>query len=298
VTLAARCAARSDIGRLRQTNEDAYLVRAPLFAVADGMGGAQAGEVASRIALETLVELVPVPLPDDPQTAADALAAAVAAANSRIHELATSQVSRAGMGTTLTALQLAGHTAQLAHIGDSRAYLCRRGDLEQISEDHSLVAEMVREGYLTSEQAAAHPHRSILSRALGTEPSAAVDLRAVDVQPGDVLLLCSDGLTSAVEDGRLAELLAVGEPAEVVDALVGEALANGGPDNITAVVVRVVEAAEGPEQQEEAGSAAAAELGGAASPTAGADDPGLSGGRRQRPRRWLWKLVAAAWVTP
>jgi protein phosphatase len=243
VTLAARYAARSDIGLNRQTNEDAWLVRPPLFAVADGMGGAQAGEVASRVALQTLSGAAVTIDPRDRAAAGEALLAAAHQANRRVWELSREYPSQAGMGTTLTALVLCPSGARLVHIGDSRAYVVRGGELMQITDDHSLVAEMVRSGELAEGQAPGHPLRSVLSRALGTEPEPQIDLLDVDLESGDVVLLCSDGLTGPVPAGRIAELLGRDDPEAAAEALVTAALDAGGPDNITVVVIRLEEAA-------------------------------------------------------
>jgi len=189
VTLVARPGALTDIGLHRKTNEDTFVVTPPLFAVCDGMGGAQAGEVASGLAAETLAAAVADGRP---------LLAAAEQANAAVFQCANDDIDHSGMGTTLTAVVLAGDTGHFAHIGDSRAYLLRDGALEQLSDDHSLVGEMVRDGRLSEEEAASHPHRSILSRALGTEPLARIDEFEVDLRAGDVLLLCSDGLSGAV----------------------------------------------------------------------------------------------------
>jgi PPM family protein phosphatase len=291
VMLATRSAALSDIGLHRQTNEDAFLERPPLFAVADGMGGARAGEVASSIAVDTLAGLAVA----EPEAAAEALLDAVQTANSRIYELSTSDRERAGMGTTLTALLWLGDGGLIAHIGDSRAYLLSDGALRQITDDHSLVAEMVREGRMTAEQAAAHPHRSILSRALGTEAQAAVDCLRVGLRRGDVVLLCSDGLSGPVTRERIAELLALPDPRETVRRLVREARDRGGPDNITAVVVHVVEASERPvaanaDTLEVEVPALEDPLPRADDPPVRADDPPAPEPRR---RRWLWSRATA-----
>jgi len=244
VSLVARHAALTDIGRQRQTNEDSLLAAPPLFAVADGMGGARAGEVASRLAIEALDELVRTEAPDA-EDAAASLAEAAAEANRRIYAAAGSERALRGMGTTLTALLLRDDRGHLAHVGDSRAYLLREGALTQLTDDHSLVAEMVREGKLTADAAASHPMRSILSRALGTEPDTEVDLLETHLRAGDVLLLCSDGLSGPVPEEKLRKALAGGDPQRAVRRLIDEALRLGGPDNITAVVVRL-EAGEGP----------------------------------------------------
>jgi PPM family protein phosphatase len=230
VTLVARPGALTDIGLHRKTNEDAYVVAPPLFAVCDGMGGAQAGEVASALASETLAAEV---------AAGQPLLAAAEAANTAVYARASGDVDHSGMGTTLTAFVLEAAVAHFVHIGDSRAYLLREGELQQLSDDHSLVGEMVREGRLTEEEAATHPHRSILSRALGTEPSVRIDEFEVDLRGGDVLLLCSDGLSGVVDAVQLAKALGRSDPDEAARRLIAEARKQGGPDNITAVVVRL-----------------------------------------------------------
>jgi len=235
VTLVARSSALSDIGLHRKTNEDAFVVAPPLFAVCDGMGGAQAGEVASGIAADTLKAGVGEGLP---------LMKAAEAANVAVYARAGENTARTGMGTTLTAVVLEGDTGHFAHIGDSRAYLLRDGELQQVSEDHSLVGEMVRDGRLTEEEAAAHPHRSILSRALGTESLAHIDEFEVDLRSGDVLLLCSDGLSGPVPATAIQKALARDDPADAAAMLIAEARKCGGPDNITAVVLRLEDAPE------------------------------------------------------
>ena len=233
MTLVARHGALSDIGLHRKTNEDTFEVQPPLYVVCDGMGGANAGEVASGLAAETLVTRV---------TAGDSLLEAAEAANTAVFQRASANSEQAGMGTTLTAFLLEESAAHFVHIGDSRAYLLRDGGLEQVSDDHSLVGEMVRDGRLTAGEAAVHPHRSILSRALGTEAQAKIDEFTVDLLPGDILLLCSDGLSGPVADDALRLALTRSDPQEAAGRLVLEARRQGGPDNITAVVVRVDEA--------------------------------------------------------
>ena len=233
MTLVARHGALSDIGLHRKTNEDTFEVQPPLYVVCDGMGGANAGEVASSLATETLVDRV---------TSGDSLLEAAQAANAAVFQRASGNAEQSGMGTTLTAFLLEGSAAHFVHIGDSRAYLLRDGGLEQVSDDHSLVGEMVRDGRLTVEEAAVHPHRSILSRALGTEAQARIDEFTVDLLPGDVLLLCSDGLSGPVADDALRLALTRSDPQEAAGRLVLEARRQGGPDNITAVVVRFDEA--------------------------------------------------------
>ena len=233
MTLVARHGALTDIGLHRKTNEDAFVVQPPLYAVCDGMGGANAGEVASAIAAETLAAEVAKGTP---------IHAAAEEANAAVYRHAHQNLEQTGMGTTLTAFVLDGRTARFAHIGDSRAYLLRDGELRRLSDDHSLVGEMVRDGRLTEEEAAVHPHRSILSRALGTEPGARIDEFTEELLPGDVLLLCSDGLSGPVPADAIKIALTRSDPQAAAERLILEARKAGGPDNITAVVVRVDEA--------------------------------------------------------
>ncbi len=230
MTLVARIGALSDIGLHRKTNEDAFVLDAPLFAVCDGMGGALAGEVASGLATETLAAKV---------REGSGLLEAAEAANAAVFAKAESDPDHTGMGTTLTGVLFEGDSGRFVHIGDSRAYLLRAGELRQLSADHSLVGEMVREGRLTEEEAAVHPHRSVLSRALGTEPSVAIDEFAVDLEEGDVLLLCSDGLSGVVPAAGLRKALGRDDPQDAAARLIAEARKRGGPDNITAVVLRL-----------------------------------------------------------
>jgi protein phosphatase len=224
----------SDLGRQRQGNEDNYYVRAPLFVVADGMGGAQAGEVASEIAVRQFEGGLP-----DGEDPGEALAALIRAANARIHEQARSDAQHAGMGTTTTAAYLTGDTVVVAHVGDSRCYLLRDGDLIRLTRDHSLVGELVARGKLTEEQAESHPQRSVITRALGPEASVEVDVEAFPARAGDVFLLCSDGLTSMVHEPQLKPLLAdrnrpLAQTGRMLIAAANEA---GGRDNISVVVV-------------------------------------------------------------
>jgi PPM family protein phosphatase len=226
---------RTDTGRQRRENEDSAYVRAPVFVVADGMGGAQAGEVASRIAIETFEQGLP-----GSGTPEARLAELVRDANRRIHDRSRVEHGREGMGTTLTAACLEeGHLA-IAHVGDSRAYLLRDGELTRLTQDHSLVDELVRQGKLTEEQAAEHPQRSIITRALGPEPEVEVDTWSYPVQDGDVVLLCSDGLTSMVSDDRVSEIMrTAGTLQAAADRLIDEANESGGRDNITVVLCRL-----------------------------------------------------------
>jgi serine/threonine protein phosphatase PrpC len=229
----------SDTGRQRRANEDAYYARSPVFVVADGMGGAQAGEVASRVAVEAFERGL-----DDggSGSAEQLLAERVREANARIHAMSQAEEDRAGMGTTITAAHVGEHEVAIAHVGDSRAYRLRDGELERLTEDHSLVEEMRRRGQLTAEEADEHPQRSIITRALGPEPEVAVDTYSWRGAAGDVYLLCSDGLTSMVPEARLAALLR--EAPTLRDAgraLVHAANEAGGRDNITVVLFRLEE---------------------------------------------------------
>jgi protein phosphatase len=249
---------RTDTGRQRRANEDAYFARSPLFAVADGMGGAQAGEVASQMAVAALEP----GLPDGPGAAEQRLAALVLEANAQIHALSQSDAGAAGMGTTLTAAYVDGERLALAHVGDSRAYRLRDGELELLSSDHSLVEELVRRGELTHEEADRHPQRSIITRALGPEDDVEVDHESWPAQAGDVYLLCSDGLTAMVAEARVAEIMRAAQSLpNAARALVDEANAAGGKDNITVVLFRLADVREGADvvaPQEPAGDGAAA----------------------------------------
>jgi protein phosphatase len=231
--------AGTDTGRQRRANEDSHLARAPLFVVADGMGGAQAGEVASRIAVESFEGGL-----HEAREPEEALAQLARAANARIHELSHSHAEQAGMGTTLTAFYVGDREVSIAHVGDSRAYRLRGAELTRLTDDHSLVDELLRQGRLTPEEALEHPQRSVITRALGPEGFVEVDTRSYTAHDGDVYLLCSDGLTTMVPEERLAELLLAYAPKSLRDA--GEALiaaANeaGGRDNITVLLLRVEE---------------------------------------------------------
>jgi serine/threonine protein phosphatase PrpC len=228
---------KTDTGRQRQANEDALLARPPLFAVADGMGGAQAGEVASKIATEALEQAAPAD--DAPERY---LRRVVESANERIHGLAQRDASRSGMGTTLTAALVREDEISIAHVGDSRAYLWRDGELRRLTSDHSLVEELRRQGRLTDEQAEEHPQRSIITRALGPEADVEVDTMTYPARPGDVILLCSDGLTTMISEQRIGEIL-TGSPTldRAVSTLIAEANERGGRDNITVVAFRLEE---------------------------------------------------------
>jgi PPM family protein phosphatase len=232
---AADTVCKTDTGRQRRDNEDSAYVRAPLFVVADGMGGAQAGEVASALAVEEFQR----PLADA-GTPEQRLADRVQSANRRIYETAQSAHEQAGMGTTLTAAYLDDADLAIAHVGDSRAYIFRDGSLARLTQDHSLVEELVRRGKLTEEQAAEHPQRSIITRALGIENDVEVDTWTFPVRAGDVVLMCSDGLTSMIGEDQIAAVLG-SEPDldRAGERLIAEANAAGGRDNITVVLFRL-----------------------------------------------------------
>jgi protein phosphatase len=235
---------KTDTGRQRTANEDSYFAGAPVFAVADGMGGAQAGEVASRIAAGAFERGVDAEAPPETMLRDIALSA-----NREIHDLAQKDASRAGMGTTLTSALVRGDEVSFGHVGDSRAYVLRDGQLKRLTKDHSLVEELRRQGRLTEEQAEEHPQRSIITRALGPEPKVNVDTMTFPAKDGDVFLLCSDGLTTMVSDDEIRTIL--GEARSLrqgVARLVDAANARGGRDNITAVAFRLAE--EGEEEDE------------------------------------------------
>ena len=227
-------AALSDIGRVRTHNEDSVLAQPPLFVVADGLGGHEAGEVASAIAVETLRDHAPR-RPD-----AKALARAVRAANREVIRAAREGYGHAGMGTTMTAAIVEGTRIAIAHVGDSRAYLLHAGTLTRVSEDHSMVADMIRRGQLTEAEARYHPNRSVITRALGTDPNMAADTYELDAEPGDRLLLCSDGLTGMLEDGAIAEMLGgYRDPQAAARTLIDAANDAGGHDNVSVVIVDI-----------------------------------------------------------
>lgn len=321
-------AAKTDVGRQRHTNEDNFYESPPLFAVADGMGGAQAGEVASEMAIGEFIEQR-----DPDQTAEEQLAQIAQAANRKIWDLAQTDSRRAGMGTTLTAAMLDGQSIAVGHVGDSRLYLYRGGALERMTRDHSLVEEFVRQGKLTPEQAEKHPQRSVITRALGPEKSVEVDSFRIPARAGDVFLLCSDGLSGMVSDRAMAEIVgAAGSCEELAGRLVDAANQNGGRDNITAVLFRIEDDGAGvaraldtasydtlagqqqaptPEQIEEekhriaemdtqarAGTATQARVAPRASPRMRPPHPAVAGSRprpaARRRGRWLPRAIIAA----
>lgn len=281
-----RSAARTDIGRARERNEDSYLARNPLFAVADGMGGHRGGNVASALAVETLSRF---PLPE--RAAIAVLVEGVKRANEQVLERGTADSDLRGMGTTVTALLADRDRAYLAHVGDSRAYLFRDGELQQLTEDHTLVQRMVREGRITAEEAGRHPQRSVVTRALGVGEDVPVDELTLDLHPSDRILLCTDGLTSMVDrEAILAILESEAELQAACDRLVDAANEAGGDDNITVVLLEVSE-----EDLHSARSPADA----GATTTALAEGTPVAPPPRRR-RRWrrvaLWAGVSAALI--
>lgn len=231
----------SDVGRQRQGNEDSLFVQSPLFVVADGMGGAQAGEVASELAVEAFRDGLPAGSPEA------GLVQTINVANVRINDAARADRQRQGMGTTCTAAYVSPGEVVLAHVGDSRCYLLRDGELTRLTRDHSLVGELMDRGKLTEEEAEVHPQRSVITRALGIEADLLVDTERIHGRTGDVFLICSDGLTSMVREAKLVELLRRGEDGPLPDlgrALIAAANEAGGRDNITVVLFRLEEVGE------------------------------------------------------
>jgi PPM family protein phosphatase len=237
-------AAATDVGRMRKNNEDSYLSSQPVAAVADGMGGHSAGEVASAIAIEELAALGSRGPWENETAATDDLKQAILRANRRIREMAASDRKLNGMGTTLVALLEDGDMVHVANVGDSRGYLLRQGELSQVTVDHSLVQELVDDGRLSPEDAERHPQRSVITRALGIDPEVEFDLFTYKLQVGDRLLLCSDGLSDVVEPAQIRNvLLRVRNSHQAARKLVTVANEQGGPDNITVIVVDAVDEA-------------------------------------------------------
>ena len=230
---------RTDIGCLRDHNEDSLVVTPPLFAVADGMGGHAAGEVASEIAVRVLSELAPEH-PDG-----EALGRAIEEANRAVIQAAHEGRGRQGMGTTMTAAMLEGERLVIAQVGDSRAYLLHQGKLQQLTRDHSLMADMIEAGQLTPEEARTHPQRSVITRALGSDVHLHPDIYEINVETGDRLLVCSDGLSGMVFDDQIESTLRrVQDPQRCASQLVNEAIAAGGHDNVAVIVADVTGYAE------------------------------------------------------
>ena len=232
----ASYARASDTGKKRRRNEDSYVVAPPLFAVADGMGGAQAGEVASKLAAAALKETHPEGASD-----AEKVTALIQEANRRVYERAHSDPATSGMGTTMTVAIVDGHTVTIGHVGDSRAYVVRGGELEQLTEDHSLVNELLKSGKLSREEAETHPQRSVITRAVGTDPDVDVDAFTVEAGEGDVFLLCSDGLTDMVADSDILDVVEKhrDDLDRATKALVSAANRGGGEDNITVIAFSI-----------------------------------------------------------
>jgi PPM family protein phosphatase len=239
-----RTAVATHTGRKRRHNEDAYVCAPPLFAIADGMGGARAGEVASNLAAAALQT------GDVDGGGQERVAALIQAANQSVYERSSRDAEVAGMGTTMTVALVEGAVITFGHVGDSRAYVRRDGALEQLTDDHSLVAELVRGGKLSAEEAEHHPQRSVITRALGTDPDVDVDTFTVEARDGDVFVLCSDGLTDMVGDAEIGEVL--GEPREslkeAAEELVRRANRAGGQDNITVIAFEMTDEPEPDEQ--------------------------------------------------
>lgn len=226
---------RTDVGHVRDHNEDSLVVMPPLFAVADGMGGHEAGEVASEITIATLTELAPHH-PD-----AEALVRAVEAANLNVLKGPQRGIGREGMGTTLTAAILEGERLLVTQVGDSRAYLLHQGALQQITRDHSLMTDMIEAGQLTPREARVHPNRSVITRAIGSDPRMQPDVYEINVEAGDRILLCSDGLNAMVEDPTIEGIMRrTQDPQKCASNLVDAALEAGGHDNVTVIVIDVV----------------------------------------------------------
>ena len=234
---------RTDVGRVREGNEDSYLMDEPLFGIADGMGGHAAGEVASSTAVEALSSGASRVNSEDPES----LVVLLKEANRAIFDKATKDDSLHGMGTTCTLVLIDGYKAHLAHVGDSRAYMLRNGDLSRLSEDHTLVGRMVKEGQLTEEEAAKHPQRNMITRSLGIDSDVRVDLTSFDVRDGDRIMLCSDGLTAMVDEDTIKRVLQEKKsPQAAADELVDLANEAGGEDNITVVVLDLSGAGDAP----------------------------------------------------
>ena len=225
---------RTDIGYVRDHNEDSLIIIPPLFAVADGMGGHEAGEIASEITVNTLAELAPSHLD------AEGLTAAVEAANYNVMKAPRQGIGRDGMCTTLTAAMLEGERLLIAQVGDSRAYLLHKGHLQQITRDHSLMADLIEAGQITPEEARVHPNRSVITRAIGSDIHMRPDIYELNVDAGDRILLCSDGLSSMISNNAIESIMRRQSDAQhCADELVTAALENGGADNVTVVVADV-----------------------------------------------------------
>lgn len=232
-----KAVSRTHIGNVRKSNQDALLVHPGefgLYGVADGMGGHKAGDVASRMAVETLREQLSAARPNE-----DLLRKAIDKANADIYEAQCSEADLNGMGTTLTMIWEDKRRILLAHVGDSRAYRVRAGKIEQVSQDHSMVAELVRDGLITREEALVHPYRNIITRALGVDPEVTADIASLNKRRGDKFLICSDGLSEYVRENEMLEILTSMPMSEAADTLLSMALDGGGHDNISLVIAEV-----------------------------------------------------------
>jgi len=236
-----RYAGATDTGRKRRRNEDAYVVAPPLFAVADGMGGAQAGEIASKLAAAALEDTDAGALSGE-----DRVMSLIHEANRRVYERSNEDPNASGMGTTITVALVEDSRVTIGHVGDSRAYRYRAGSIEQITEDHSLVNELMKSGKLSPEEAETHPQRSVITRALGTDPDVDVDSFTVEAQVGDVFLLCSDGLTTMVDDDNILGVIEKyhDDLDRATKSLVSAANRGGGEDNITVVAFAISDGGE------------------------------------------------------
>src|SRR5205823_14110335 len=228
---------QTDPGRKRRRNEDAYVFQPPLFAVADGMGGAQAGEVASKLAKAALEDTDPGAL-----SGPERVISLIQEANRRVHERSNADPATSGMGTTMTVALVEGSSVAIGHVGDSRAYLIRDGRLEQLTEDHSLVNELLKSGKLSPEEAETHPQRSVITRAVGTDPDVDVNSFTIDTQEGDIFVICSDGLTDMVDDDDLLNVIEhnLRDLDRAARELVSAANRGGGEDNITVVAFEII----------------------------------------------------------
>lgn len=223
---------RTHQGLVRASNQDSWLAESPLFGVADGMGGHRGGETASRVALQVFRSAIGCKEPD-----AEIIRIAVEAANRRVHEMSLRDEALQGMGTTMSMLWAGEDRLVIAHVGDSRIYRLRDGEMKQVTDDHSFVAELVRKNVITPEMAKNHPHRNIITRAVGVDPMVQVDVLEEELRPGDRWLICSDGLHGLVEDQEMQQILAGMEPEAAADRLLSRALENGGYDNVTLVLL-------------------------------------------------------------
>jgi serine/threonine protein phosphatase PrpC len=291
VTLGLQFAVRSDVGLLRDGNEDSAYAGPRLVAVADGMGGHAAGEVASRLAIASVAAL------DAHGSEPDVLAALRGAVEQAQHDIRAGVAADGtleGMGTTLTALLWTGSSFGLAHVGDSRAYLFRDGTLQPITHDHTYVQELVDSEQITADDALSHPQRSLLTRALDGRSTVEPDLAVLDVRVGDRYLLCSDGLSGVVRDATLTSTLQSGDVEDVADQLVELALRGGGPDNITVVICDIVETSEPPHPAVVVGAAAdiALPTSGATPPAVDAQSSAATPRRTPTSRRPRWVVLA------